>query len=489
MTFIQLNQYAGQFTNKPIPLDQSSPLRDLLTTHPGLRFIRLQWQDYSGLLRARLVVVQYLLALIATQKPVHIPPIGFHCIADNNLIPNLDPTGNHHLVPDWSSLRFLPSAAHPSATVMCGVLATGPARPLDLGLCPRRALANIVRHAAKSFDLHFQVGFEVEFEVFRRAPQADPLKGETLVPASTSLGRFAVDGLRASIAPLIEEAVHHLLDIGIGIQTMQTEGRRGQYELSLGPRAPLDAVDELVLVHDTLKRELEKHDLVVTMAPRPVAQRRQATGQHTHISVSKTELSSNFLAGILGRLPGICAVCLPFDISYERVQPYLGGDIVAWGTEDRTVPVRAIRSGHWEIRCVDATANMYLALATMLGAGMLGVENAETLRWMDTTVKMETYCREEQHKHKSNATSNGLSNGKSNVVRVNTTDGVTAEKAEPLPRSLDAALNMLEKDASELDHILDSSVLDHFLRVKRFEQSSLARKDPEEVRTMLTELF
>ncbi|KAJ5835716.1 protein fluG [Penicillium robsamsonii] len=110
---------------------------------------------------------------------------------------------------------------------------------------------------------------------------------------------------------------------------MQTEGRRGKYELSLSPGAPLDAVDKLILVHDTLKRELEKHDLVVTMAPRPVAQRRQATGQHTHISISNTELSSNFLAGILGQFPGICAVCMPFDISYERVRPYLGGEIVA----------------------------------------------------------------------------------------------------------------------------------------------------------------
>ncbi|KAJ5835715.1 protein fluG [Penicillium robsamsonii] len=99
---------------------------------------------------------------------------------------------------------------------MCGVLATGPAQPPGLGICPRRALAIIVRHATKNFGLHFQVGFEVEFEVFR-SPQADPSRSETLVPASTSLGLFAVDGLRASIAPLIEEAVHHLLDIGVGI--------------------------------------------------------------------------------------------------------------------------------------------------------------------------------------------------------------------------------------------------------------------------------
>ncbi|KAJ5408558.1 protein fluG [Penicillium cosmopolitanum] len=239
----RLDQYVGQFTNNPIPIDPASPLRDFLTLHPELRFLRLQWQDYSGLLRARLVVPQHLLTLTATQKPVHIPPISFHCIVDNNLLPDLDPTGNHFLIPDWTSLRFLPSSPHPTATVMCGVLAATPSRPLDLGLCPRRALTTIVRHAAQSFSLYFRVGFEVEFEVFRReTPSSTPPHSNSsltsLTPASTSLGRFAVDGLRADIYPIIEETVHHLLDAGVGIQTMQTEGRRGQYELSLTPPCP-----------------------------------------------------------------------------------------------------------------------------------------------------------------------------------------------------------------------------------------------------------
>ncbi|CAI7652358.1 unnamed protein product [Penicillium pancosmium] len=458
----RLDQYVGQFTNNPISIDPASPLRDFLTLHPGLRFLRLQWQDYSGLLRARLIVPQHLLALTATQKLVHIPPIAFHCIVDNNLLPDLDPTGNHFLVPDWTSLRFLPSSPHPTATVMCGVLAATPPRPLDLGLCPRRALTTIVRHAAQSFSLHFRVGFEVEFEVFRRETplSTPPHSKSSLTPASTSLGRFAVDGLRADIYPIIEEAVHHLLDAGVGIQTMQTEGRRGQYELSLAPRAPLEAVDELVFVHDNLKQELARHGLIATMAPRPVASRRQATGQHTHISISRTEVASEFLAGILARLPGLCAVCMPFEVSYERVQPYLGGEVVAWGMEDRTVPVRGIEEGHWELRCVDATANMYLALASVLGAGLLGVENEETLRWADST-------RERPREN-----------------------GVAGRQLNGIPeKSNGYHVDLLEKEVVQLGQLMDSSALEHFLRVKRFERDSLDRKDPEDVRTMLSELF
>ncbi|KAL5365045.1 putative glutamine synthetase [Aspergillus floccosus] len=486
----QLDCYAGHFTTTPVPPDPSSLLRGFLTDHPRVRFVRLQWQDYSGLLRARLVVPSHLLTLMVTNTPVHMPPIAFHCIVDNTLLPNVNPTGNHFLIPDWASLRLLPGAAHPTAVVMCGVLATTPGCSLpDLSLCPRRALASIVHHAEHHLNLDFRVGFEVEFEVFHRAVPPIPSQSNSahspitseLFPASTSLGRFAADGLRADIFVFLEEAVHTLLDAGVGIQTMQTEGRRGQYELSLAPRPPLDAIDELVLVHDTLKRMLARHGLVVTMAPRPIANRRQATGQHTHFSVSRPEVATEFLAGILGRLPGLCAVCLPYEVSYERVQPYLGGEVVAWGTEDRTVPMRAVGPGHWEMRCVDATANMYLALAAVLGAGVLGVENGEALQWRDSSNRTNSACRDgygSRCSMNANSKANGVLAGLKSLA-----DEV------PLPRSLDAALDLLEKEIVPLSRIMDSAPLEQFLRVKRFERSTLARMDSDDVRTMLAELF
>ncbi|KAJ5408559.1 hypothetical protein N7509_002442 [Penicillium cosmopolitanum] len=66
---------------------------------------------------------------------------------------------------------------------------------------------------------------------------------------------------------------------------------------------------------------------------------------------------------------------------------------------------------------------------------------------------------------------------------------VMAAEPVPLPRTLDAALDLLEKEVVQLGQLMDSSALEHFLRVKRFERDSLDRKDPEDVRTMLSELF
>lgn len=69
--------------------------------------------------------------------------------------------------------------------------------------------------------------------------------------------------------------------------------------------------------------------------------------------------------------------------SYIRVKSLEAGDWVAWGSQNRTAPVRKIAQGHWELRFADATANMYLAISACIGAGLLGLKNNEELRWKD----------------------------------------------------------------------------------------------------------
>ncbi|KAJ5834121.1 hypothetical protein N7447_000147 [Penicillium robsamsonii] len=115
---------------------------------------------------------------------------------------------------------------------------------------------------------------------------------------------------------------------------------------------------------------------------------------------------------------------MPLEVSYEWVQPHFGGEVVAWVMDDHTVPVRRIKEGHLELRCVDATRP-----------------------W-----------------------ENGVSGLQSNGIPENP-KGHHGDKA------------------NGGRHVMDSSALEPFLRVKRFERDSLARKDPEEVRTMLSKLF
>lgn len=117
------------------------------TQNPFLSYIRFQWQDYSGILRGRVVPIHRCLRLAKENKLVQVPPIAFECVLDNTLVPGLDPTGTDWLLPDWDSARTSRHSAvseNSYATVMCEVIRTTPARPIpDSDLCPRRALPSL----------------------------------------------------------------------------------------------------------------------------------------------------------------------------------------------------------------------------------------------------------------------------------------------------------------------------------------------------------
>ncbi|KAJ4289883.1 hypothetical protein N0V90_011216 [Kalmusia sp. IMI 367209] len=44
--------------------------------------------------------------------------------------------------------------------------------------------------------------------------------------------------------------------------------------------------------------------------------------------------------------------------------------------------------GHWKIRDIDATANLFLALAVIVGSGLRCIPNAEELQWKDYTIML-----------------------------------------------------------------------------------------------------
>lgn len=220
----------GESYNQPMRI-----LHGLLSTKPHVRFIRFQWQDYSGNLRDRVVPIEYGMQLAKSNSNVSLSPIAFQCLVDNALVPWLDARGTHYMVPDWPSVRVInQSAPAPSyATVMCSVIVRTPMDPtLCQSLCPRKALVDVVNEAAGRFGIHFLVGLEVEFEVMK-------ISDGNMVPMSSSFGRYAIDGLMDPCYQYVEEAVQELLDAGVSIQTIQSEGARGQYELSLGPLPPM----------------------------------------------------------------------------------------------------------------------------------------------------------------------------------------------------------------------------------------------------------
>ncbi|RAK76331.1 putative glutamine synthetase [Aspergillus fijiensis CBS 313.89] len=427
-------------------------LKQFQQERPDIKFLRWQWQDYSGVQRARVVLLDTAIAQLAEGQPMKATGLALTCSVDNHLIPGTPTDAQFWLVPDWTTLH--PTISPGSAQVLCSLDYTLPGQPMTQALCPRHTLSRVLEQAQTRWDLSFLVGFEVEFVIMKPHPETGRLERY-----SRGWGLFSVAGLRDPCYTHVEQCVLQLQARGVDIQAIHTEGVRGQYEFALGPKPPLQAVDQLLLVHGYLKDTFAPLGCAVTMVPKPVPGDPLANGQHTHLSLQPSpapELEASFLAGMLKRLPALSAFCLPQDVSYERLKPFVGGaDAVGWGTECRLTPVRKLEPGRWEIRCVDAMANMYLTLAAVIGAGLLGLEGREPLVWPDL----------------------------GDPVNAN------ADPGEPLPKRLEEALDVLHADADGLANVIGRKIIDLYVATKRFEVASLAKLDPEEVRGLFAELF
>ncbi|PIG87318.1 glutamine synthetase [Aspergillus arachidicola] len=435
-----------------IPMDADEVLKDFYRDNFDITFIRLQWQDYSGVMRALVLPIEETFSILEEEKqPFHVPPLLSNCSVTNQYLPDASARHVQWLVPDWSSIQ---RASDPkSVIVMCGVVGTTISKPVPNGdLCPRRALVDVVRQARESWGLRFLIGFEVEFQVMK----VSSTTGE-YVKHSQGPGNFSVSGLRDPCYKYVQQCVQQLLDLGVHIHGIHSEGKRGQYEIALKPLPPLQAVDQLHFVHEYLKDTFAQHGYMATMAPKPIISDQHTIGQHMHLSLqpADSDHEASFLAGILKRLPMICAFSLPHTLSYERRLPFLAGETVCWGTEARIAPIRKIETSHWEIRCIDATANMYLTLTAILGAGLLGLAGQEPLLWPDLgdfTIESKTW-------------------------------------EEPLPRTLQESLARLAMEADDFGTIFGLPLIQRYIELKQYEISLVEGMDPLKLRELFIELF
>jgi glutamine synthetase len=145
---------------------------------------------------------------------------------------------------------------------------------------------------------------------------------------------------------------------------------------------------------------------------------------------------------------------MPSISSYRRCGDFQAGTKVSWGTQNRQTPVRKLGDGYWEVRCADATANMYLAVAAILGAGLLGSRNEEPLHWEDMS----------------------FSSGSKIAY-------------EELPRTITHSLDSLEGVSDDFVEILSSKVASRYLYVKRNEVQALEGLDSYGLSQLLSKVF
>lgn len=421
-------------------------LKSLLRDHPSIEFIRVQWIDFSATLRTRLVTVRQALRLASKGSSISVAsPIVSGFFVDGSFH-EINEGEKDSLIPDWSSLVVCHYQSR-HAAVMCTVDEAG--RGFDC--CPRSLLKKVQREAEEKHDMTFLVGVEVEFYLAESAQSTAPVKDVASYSSTASL--------RTPYLAVLEDAVRAIEAADIPVWTFHSELVAGQFEISTDPMSPLRVADAIIYMHEAIKSAAVRHGLHATMHPKPF-DKTFGVGQHLHISLSKDTNDDSFLAGVLDSVPGISAISMPNFDSYLR-SDFAGGEWVSWDTENRHCSVRKVRRAYWEFRFVDCMANPYLALASILGVGMAGLEKGRKLTMkpmMGRSPKMDADTRRELGMEK------------------------------PAPTTLKDAIEALKEDKAVMN-VLGKKLWERFIKYKENEGEKLSQLTLQERRTTMMELF
>ncbi|KAG8668256.1 hypothetical protein FPOAC2_07546 [Fusarium poae] len=350
-------------------------LAEFLKAHPSTKFIRLQWIDLSGVLRARFLPVDRCLRIASGQENV--------CLAQNSMIipistaPRSFSLSDYHetwcLRPDWQSL-CLCGFNRGHATVMSFMDQKDAASRFDK--CPRTLLIQTLTRLEKEWGAKALAGFEIEFVILDE-------QDNIIKPLDRLNGYSRPAGLRGDTLNLVEEVVDALQQSSIAIYHFHAEAW-DQLEIALAPQTLLQAIDSLIVAQETIRTICIRRNLKATMTPKPTLAG-PLSGLHMHLSLDNLQGGSAdcFIAGILSHMGSLCALGMANYDGYVRSVDDACGAWVGFGTDNRDLPVRKISDWHWEFRMMDATSNPYLFAAGVLLAGLDGLEKTTELVWKD----------------------------------------------------------------------------------------------------------
>ena len=459
---------ASQISFQSPRYDQQN-LKALQQDFPDTKFVFIQWIDFMGQMRTRCLPIEEFTKLIRSGDAFAISKGNLGTLQNDHLSSVCDPVGSIYVEPDvyLDSLRPMQSygPVKDSATVMAGLVDADGER---LQLCPRGALQRTVDAFNSEYRVWFLIGFEIEITFCKRT-QSD--NGLDFAPLDTThaWSTFSPEQYIDAM-PLMLHITSTLREIGIEVSQVHSESGAGQYEFVLPPLPPVYAVDTLYQARQCIMQIAAIHGLRATCHAQPFPG--IGTAAHAHISFNSTarrteDLEENFqphfIAGVLAHLPSLCVLTMPQPVSYNRVadDSWTSGTWIAWGTQNREVPVRKSGQLRWEMRCLDGFANMYLALHGILAAGLRGVRDGMALEMKDCAWNPS-----------------GLSDERREELEIK----------EKLPRSIGIAVSNAKKDEA-LDGVMSEGILKHYLAMKKDEQKMLEAMQEAERRIWLVERY
>jgi glutamine synthetase len=332
--------------------------------------------------------------------------------------------------------------------------------------CARGTLARIESRLAQT-GLRALVGHEIEFLLVD--PDGNRLPGNLWAQYGLA-GVLEYEGFVRDVTVAAAAA-------GVGIEQFHPEYGINQFEISLAPKSPVAAADQLILARIIASRVARKYGVRVSLSPVPFAGS-VGSGAHQHFSLLRgdspvfsggtgaqgmTPEGESAIGGILSGLPQAQLIFCGSIVSGLRMKPgNWAGAYACWGTENREAAVRFVRGTHGnpyganvEVKIVDPSANPYFATAAILGLALDGIEHGAALP-PETPVDPATLSDDER-------TAAG-------------TVALSTDQAEQI-----TALD----DSARLRAILGDAAVNVLVAVRRYEHETYSHLDPE----ALTEKF
>jgi glutamine synthetase len=291
---------------------------------------------------------------------------------------------------DPKTVRVVPWAAEPTAQVIHDCYYSDGRR---VTMAPRQVLQHVL-------ELYEQRGWEPvvapELEFYLVEPNIDA--DYQLKPPVGRSGRAEPGRQSYSIAavnefdPLFDDVYAFCEAQEIEIDTLIHEDGPAQMEINLLHGEALGLADQAFLFKRTMREAALRHKMYATFMAKPHA-KEPGSAMHIHQSILDTKTRKNIfsnadgtpsalffshIAGLQRYLPAAMSLFAPNVNSYRRIQRFQMAPInVQWGYDNRTaglrVPFSTPEARRVENRLGGADANPYIALATSLACGYLGM--------------------------------------------------------------------------------------------------------------------
>lgn len=351
----------------------------------GVEYSMATWVDITGRARAKTNPISSLpesLAGFTRYTPRGITGIGTMNPIEEEVTSQ----------PDVSTLTVLPWDRR--FVWMAADMWSDKGEPFEL--CPRNILKKQISIAEKE-GFSCTLGVEPEFYLFR--PESLESGSDRLLPVArgAELISPAYDvETNLDAIKFIDKMVKYMPEIGLNVFSFGAEGGEGQFEIDFEYAPILEMADKMTLFRMMAHQVAKEMNLEVTFMPKPFANV-WGSGAHFNMGLYSTtdpkksifrdenknwtKEAYSFVAGILNHAPALAAICNPIVNSYKRLVPKLVDGSVSWapikisyGPNNRSCMIRLPENRPAiENRSVDPAANIYLAGAFILAAGLKGI--------------------------------------------------------------------------------------------------------------------